>query len=88
MKLFQSRNMFRRRQRAADPDRYYGNGGTIYNTGILDIEVHNGKVVSVWYRCQALPFKQCDVEDDRALEMQYQYDEPMPAITGIILARD
>ena len=41
--------------------RYYGDGTTIHSTGHLDVEVFEGKVVAVWFRCQMLPFEQADV---------------------------
>lgn len=85
---FSTGSEFRRRQRAAGEDRYYGSDGTIHGAGVIDVEVHNGKVVAVWYRCQHLPFKECVIDDGRALEMSYAYDKRPPAITGIILSRD
>jgi hypothetical protein len=36
---------WRRKQELAAPSRYYGDGGTIHNTGALDIEVVDGRVV-------------------------------------------
>lgn len=53
--------------------RYYGDGGTIHQTGHLDIGVHRGRVVSVWFRCQPLPFKQNDVDLERANDMDRMY---------------
>lgn len=50
--------------------RYYGNGGTIHSSGVLDVEVHEGKVVAVWFRCQALPFRQANPHANRATEMR------------------
>ena len=42
---------------------FYGDGGTIHRTGVLDVEVDAGQVVSVWFRCKMLPFKQHDASD-------------------------
>lgn len=47
-----------------------GYNRTIHQTTELDVETHDGKVVSVWFRCAALPFKQIEVDDHRAKEMQ------------------
>lgn len=49
--------------------RYYGGDGTIHATRHLDVEVCDGRVVAVWFRCQMLPFRQRDVESQRAAEM-------------------
>lgn len=52
----------------------YGYGGTIHGTEHLDIEVDaDGSVVSVWFRCMALPFQQTLVGRDRAAEMNSMY---------------
>jgi hypothetical protein len=50
--------------------RFYGDGGTVHGSTHLDVETHNGQVVSVWFRCQMLPFKQHEVNAMRALEMR------------------
>lgn len=71
------------KQRAADPGRYYGGTGTIHGSTLLDVEVHNGQVVSVWFRCQPLAFRQLDVDDRRAEEMIRMAEQPLPAITGV-----
>ena len=70
------------KQQLASPSRFYGDGGTIHSNGHLDVEVFNGKVVSVWYRCCLLPFKQTDVAADRANEMNRAQDE-LPILTGV-----
>jgi hypothetical protein len=52
----------------------YGHGGTIHGTEHLDVEVDSdGSVVSVWFRCMALPFQQTLVDRDRAAEMVSMY---------------
>lgn len=50
--------------------RYYGDGGTIHSSATLDVEVCDGRVVAVWFRCQALPFRQSNVGAQRACEMR------------------
>ena len=66
--------------------RFYGDGGTTHLNTDLDIEVMDGSVVSVWYRCQMLPFKVTQVERVRAREMRGAYARgPMPAINGMYL---
>lgn len=73
-----------RKQRLASPGRYYGDGGTIHHTGYLDVEVHKGRVVSVWFRCQPLAFKAVDVHDERAAEMdRMMADGAGAGITGV-----
>lgn len=57
------------RQLAAG-EHFYGDGGTIHSNGELDVEVHSGRVVAVWFRCSTLPFRQVDVNADRARSMR------------------
>ena len=33
--------------------RYYGDGGTLSDNSYIDVETHEGRVVSVWFRCRA-----------------------------------
>jgi hypothetical protein len=48
----------------------YGHNKTIHGTQRLDVEVdHKGRVVSVWFRCCALPFNVVVVDQERAKEM-------------------
>ena len=48
----------------------YGHDGTIHGTQKLNVEIDKkGSVVSVWFRCCALPFDVTVVEEDRANEM-------------------
>ena len=48
---------FAAKQQLAAPSRYYGDGGTIHDTGHIDVRVNRDGVVSeVWFRCQQLPF--------------------------------
>lgn len=64
-------------------ERFYGGAGTIHNNGELDVEVCNGRVVAVWFRCQMLPFRQVQVLPPRAREMDA--NDRLPSIEGIIL---
>jgi hypothetical protein len=72
------------KQKLAGPEgRFYGDGGTIHRTGHLDVETHDGQVVSVWFRCQMLPFKQTEVDERRAAEMRPSEQERLPDLTGV-----
>lgn len=65
--------------------RYYGDGGTIHNTRHVNVEIHEGKVVAVWFRCAALPFTEHQADDDRAQDMRRMYQSEQPRlITGIV----
>ena len=48
----------------------YGGDKTIHQSEHVDVEVHNGKVVAVWFRCLPLKFRQADVGPKRAAEME------------------
>jgi hypothetical protein len=63
--------------------RYYGDGGTIHSTGLLNIEIFNGEVVGVWFRCQHLPFDQTEVDDYRATELSRLYANGAPPLHGV-----
>lgn len=70
------------KQVLADPDRYYGDGGTIHGTTHLDVEMQDGKVVAVWFRCQVLPFRVFD----RTREDRYGEEDFSPGqITGVVI---
>lgn len=68
------------KQELAAPDRFYGDNATIHSTTILNVETHNGEVVSVWFRCQPIAFDQTEVDDDRATAMKAMGS---PRITGV-----
>jgi hypothetical protein len=78
---------WRLKQRLAKPGRFYGGDGTIHHSGWLDVGTHKGTVVSVWFRCQALPFNQTEVGADRAAEMESMYKRMKlaggPTIEGV-----
>lgn len=71
---------WKKKQRLAAPSRFYGDGGTWHGTPFLHVEVHDGKVVSVWFRCQQLPFQQVNVDEARSEEMDSM---TLPKITGV-----
>ena len=59
----------------------YGNSGTIHRTNLLNIEVDKkGNVVSVWFRCCALPFDVTVVGKDRASDMHSMYEEVVNSV--------
>jgi hypothetical protein len=62
--------------------RYYGDGTTVHSSGHLDVEVFEGRVVAVWFRCQPLPFKQTDVSPER---VAYTRGVTLPEICGFEL---
>ena len=65
--------------------RYYGGNGTIHGTTELDVETRDGKVVSVWFRCCLLPFRQTEVDKSRADEMTQAYKQEgvVPRMDGV-----
>ena len=68
--------------------RYYGSGGTIHQTGEVNVELFEGRVVSVWFRCATLPFTQTEVAERRVLDMVSGYAEYPPArIEGIVFEK-
>ena len=63
----------KRKAAAASGAQYYGSGMTIHGTGWIDVETRQGKVVAVWFRCCPLPFRQSEVEVNRAADMARMY---------------
>ena len=58
----------------------YGHNRTIHRTSDINVELdESGKVVSVWFRCLALPFTQTVTDNNRATEMRRAYAERKPA---------
>ena len=53
----------------------YGKTNTIHRTKLVNIEVDSktGEVVSVWFRCLALPFDVTKVNKSRSSEMKNMY---------------
>lgn len=60
--------------------RYYGGNGTIHGSTIVNVETRNGKVVSVWFRCLALPFDQSECDQQRADDMVKMYADNTPSL--------
>ena len=50
----------------------YGKTNTIHRTKLVNVEVDSktGEVVSVWFRCLALPFDVTKVDKNRVKEMK------------------
>lgn len=49
----------------------YGHKNTLHQTQRVNVELDkDGKVVSVWFRCMALPFDQIVVDPARASKMR------------------
>ncbi len=78
-----STDQFAAKQRLAAPGRYYGDGGTIHHTGYLAVETRQGRVVAVWFRCQMLPFRQTEVDAQRAGEMDRADAGQDVTLTGV-----
>lgn len=76
---------WRLKQELAAPDRFYGDDKTIHRTTAVDVETHNGEVVSVWFRCQPIAFRQSEVDEGRADAMRRM---PSPEITGVQVSDD
>ena len=53
--------------------RVYGHDKTIHRTTAVNVEVHDGRVVAVWFRCQPLPFDQHEASPRRQAEMDALY---------------
>lgn len=70
------------RQKLAQKDDafYYGDGGTIHDSGEVNIErdEKTGKVVAVWFRCMMLPFTDHVVGEGRAQDMMSSYETVAP----------
>lgn len=63
------KSLFARKQELARESgaRYYGDGGTIHGTGMLDVMVDDvGVVRAVWFRCQKLPYLQHPARPDES----------------------
>ena len=82
----QQRFAYWAKQKFAGDSRFYGDGGTVHDTGYLDIESIDGVVVAVWFRCQQLPFQQFWISEYRANELGVgAQTADLPQITGIEL---
>jgi hypothetical protein len=74
-------NRWQLKQDLAAPSRYYGDGGTQHGHRELHVEVHDGEVVAVWFRCQLLPFREIVVDEERARSMRIV--DALPQLTGV-----
>lgn len=66
----------------------YGRNNTIHQTTDLNIEVDekSGEVISVWFRCKALPFTVSKVDKHRVREMTAHYNsENIPEVIAVEL---
>lgn len=82
MAALSERERWALKQALAAPGRYYGTGGTIHQSGMLDVEVTpEGRVVSVWFRCQMLPYSVSVVTPKRAREMEAVGS--LPTMSGV-----
>lgn len=64
----------------------YGDNKTIHRTRHIDVETDEaGNVVSVWFRCMSLPFKQVTVSDTRAEDMKRMYSESEVKLNAVVL---
>ena len=62
----------------------YGHDKTIHKTELLNIEVDkSGKIVSVWFRCLALPFDVTLVGDQRAEDMDSMYEGDIKSLIAV-----
>lgn len=71
------------KQAAHAPDRFYGTGGTLHPTEHLDVELCDGVIVGVWFRCQQLPFRATAVERDQ-VPVHFRADQ-LPKLTGVVV---
>lgn len=68
----------------AKRERLYGDENTLHGNEELSVEVNaHGRVVAVWFRCQALPFHQSNVSWDRCNEMRRAYGYDIPRLTAV-----
>jgi hypothetical protein len=69
--------------------RYYGSDMTIHSGGEVNVEVDkHGCVVSVWFRCQPLPFTETVVRPARADEMRRMYERQPPADLEAVVLKE
>jgi hypothetical protein len=81
--VYTEEEKFAKKQELASPSRYYGEGGTIHENTELSVETCNGAIVSVWFRRQALPYKEVGVDLYRANEMAAMYASDDTKLTGV-----
>lgn len=64
--------------------RFYGGSGTIHGDGAVNVELFQGRVVAVWYRCSSLKFTETEVDISRAAHLQAMYLGGAPDIYGVV----
>lgn len=74
---------YERKQAVHAPDRFYGSGGTIHPTEHLDVEVCDGLVVGVWFRCQQLPYQVTRVQRDE-VPVHFRAEQ-LPKLKGVVV---
>jgi len=65
----------------------YGKTNTIHRTKLVNVEVDSktGEVVSVWFRCLALPFDVTKVDKNRVKEMKEMSKRNTTKIDAIVV---
>ena len=65
----------------------YGKTNTIHRTKLVNVEVdsNTGEVVSVWFRCLALPFDVTKVDKNRVKEMKEMSKRHTTKIDAIVV---
>ena len=65
----------------------YGKTNTIHRTKLVNVEVdsNTGEVVSVWFRCLALPFDVNKVDKNRVKEMKEMSKRNTTKIDAIVV---
>ena len=65
----------------------YGKTNTIHRTKLVNVEVdsNTGEVVSVWFRCLALPFDVTKVDKNRVKEMKEMSKRNTTKIDAIVV---
>ncbi len=63
---------------------YYGSGGTIHQTTELDVEMHKGEVVAIWFRCATIPFHVVEVDASRAEVMTQATAQQEAGLIGVM----
>ncbi len=74
-------------EQAGDPNETrYGDDRTMHGSMFVDVEVTaGGTVVSVWFRCMPLPFKQIFVDNQRMKEMEEMYERGCNKLKAVVM---
>lgn len=65
---------------SASTSHTYGLDQTWHRTETVDVEIRDGHVVAVWFRCQMLAFTENAVDQARADDMVAHADDASPII--------